>query len=331
MSAVQTNSRDAMSAYCQFADAIEYTRCPVCNSERISRHMVANDFQYAIEGDYRTDRCHSCSLVFMNPMPTVAELKRFYPEDYYSFEPPSLPSGPRYWLRRLLGMQKKTFVPPFPRPGTMLDIGCGAGQYLIEMRSKGWTVHGSELSNQATAAGQRAGLDIRAGELTAAGFDTAMFDFVRSNHSFEHIPNSASVLREIHRILKPDGKLFLGLPNVAGAWARLFGRYWWNFGVPVHTYNFSPRSIRVLLEANGFTVERIRYYSDYSGLAGSAQIYLNRNLRPRRSTGRLLSNWVLRVPVHYLCRLLDLLHLGDCIEVIAVKTSGDKGRAVQGP
>ena len=40
---------------------------------------------------------------------------------------------------------------------------------------------------------------------------------------------------------------------------------------------------------------------------------------------------VLRVPVHYLCRPLDLLHLGDCIEVIAVKTSGDKGRAVQGP
>jgi SAM-dependent methyltransferase len=315
-----------ISAYYQFSDAVEYSRCPSCASERIVRHFIGHDFQLANEGDFRTDRCESCQLIFMNPMPSVTELKRFYPQNYYSFEEPSLPSGLRYRLRRLLGMQKKTLLPEFARPGTMLDIGCGAGQYLTEMRAKGWKVYGSELSALAAAAGQRTGLDIRPGELIEAGFDPAMFDFIRSNHSFEHIPNSAEVLREIHRILKPDGKLFLGLPNVASAWARLFGKYWWNFGLPVHTYNFSPRSIRVLLEANGFKVERIRYYSDYSGLTGSAQIYLNRNLRPRRSSGRLLSNWVLRVPAHYLCRLFDLLHVGDCMEVIAVKSSGTPAR-----
>jgi SAM-dependent methyltransferase len=309
-----------MSAYYQFSDSIEYTRCPSCASDRIALHIVGNDFQLANEGDFRTDRCDACGLIFMNPMPSVAELKRFYPDQYYSFEGPSLPAGPRYLLRRLLGLQKKTLVPAFPQPGTMLDIGSGAGQYLLEMRAKGWQVYGSELSPLAAAAGRCAGLDIREGELTAAGFDTGMFDFVRSNHSFEHIPNSGQVLQEIRRILKPDGKLFLGVPNVEGAWARLFGKYWWNYGVPVHTYNFSPRSIRVLLESHGFAVERIRYYSDYTGLTGSTQIFVNRQLRPRRPTGPILSNWVLRVPAHYLCRLLDLVQLGDCIEVIAAKS-----------
>lgn len=312
-----------MSVHYEFSDAVEYAKCPSCASERIRPHILGNDFHTAHEGDFRTYRCEACELIFMNPMPTVAELKRFYPEHYYSFEEPSPPSGLRFALRRALGMQKKTLVPAFAQPGTMLDIGCGAGQYLLEMRAKGWQVYGSELSSLGAAAGQRAGLDIRAGELPAAGFPSGMFDFVRSNHSFEHIPNSAEVLREIRRIMKPDGSLFLGLPNVAGAWARLFGKYWWNFGVPVHTYNFSPRSIRVLLESNGFAVQRIRYYSDYSGLVGSLQIYLNRNLRPRRSHGPILSNWALRLPAHYLCRLFDLMHIGDCMEIIAVKSPRD--------
>src|ERR1700761_6928565 len=99
-----------MSAYYLFSDSVEYAKCPNCASGRISRHIVGNDFQYANEGDFRTDRCESCSLIFMNPMPSVAELKRFYPDDYYSFESPSLPGGLRYLLRRLLGLQKKTFV-----------------------------------------------------------------------------------------------------------------------------------------------------------------------------------------------------------------------------
>lgn len=298
---------------------MELKACPVCGSARISFFTAGYDFHYANDGKFSADRCEACDLVFMNPMPSPQELGRFYPSDYYSFESPTLPKGGRVLIRRLLGLHKRTLVPSFAKPGTILDVGCGAGQYLFEMKAKGWRVYGSEFNRSAAIVGRQSGLDVREGELTMAGFEANMFDFVRLNHSFEHMPNSSEVLTEIKRILKPDGRLFIGVPNVAGLWPRLFGRYWWNFGLPVHTYNFSPKSIRALLEANGFRIERLRYYSDYSGLIGSLQIYLNRNLYPRRSTGPLLSNWLLRIPAHYLSRLCDLLRIGDCIEVISSK------------
>jgi SAM-dependent methyltransferase len=204
----------------------------------------------------------------------------------------------------------------------MLDIGCGAGQYLLEMQAQGWVVYGAELSRAAAEAGRRAGLDIRGGELMQAGFGDAMFDFVRSNHSFEHIPNPEPVLAEIRRVLKPGGKLFIGVPNIEGAMARLFGRYWWYMGLPVHTYSYSPRNLSLLLERCGFRVERVRYYSDYGGTLGSLQIWLNRHRVPRSSDGWVVRSLLLRLPGQYLARLLDFFRMGDCIEVIATPAGG---------
>jgi SAM-dependent methyltransferase len=249
-------------------------------------------------------------------MPSVQDLGQLYPKTYYSYQPPSLPSGPSAVLKKLLRMKKSTAVPRFAAPGVMLDVGCGAGHYLLEMKQQGWQVYGSELSEDAAAAGRSAGLDIRGGELTDAKFKEGMFDFVRLNHSFEHIPDPAVVLREIRRILKPEGRLFIGVPNIDGLMARIFSVYWWYFGVPVHTYNYNPANLAKLLERHGFVVERLRYYSDYASFLGSLQIYLNRDKRPGVSTGPLLGSSLLKLPAQYLCRFLDMVRLGDCIEVI---------------
>jgi SAM-dependent methyltransferase len=300
-----------------FAEAVHLDQCPVCASPRLHHALTGCDYHYQTAGEFSADRCGDCGLVFVNPMPSAADLAALYPEDYYSYQPPRLLGGPKHWLKSFVGLRKKALLPHFDRPGTMLDIGCGAGQYLLEMKARGWTVYGAELSKAAAAAGRAAGLDIRGGELMSAGFESGMFDFVRSNHSFEHIPNPQPVLAEIRRVLKPDGKLFIGVPNVDGAMARLFGRYWWYVGLPVHTYGYNPRNLSMLLRDNGFAVERVRYYSDYGGTLGSLQIYLNRHDVPRSSDGRVVRSLLLRLPGQYLARLLDLFRQGDCIEVIA--------------
>lgn len=305
-----------------FKEARALHRCPVCQSSAIRTHIEGVDYHYRTPGLFTASRCDDCGLQFVNPMPSAADLGALYPDDYYSYQPPRLLGGPKQWLKALVGLRKKTMLPHFDRPGTMLDIGCGAGQYLLEMQARGWKVYGAELSKAAAAAGRAAGLDIRGGELMSAGFESGMFDFVRSNHSFEHIPNPQPVLAEIRRVLKPDGKLFIGVPNVDGAMARLFGRYWWYVGLPVHTYGYNPRNLSMLLRDNGFAVERVRYYSDYGGTLGSLQIYLNRNDFPRSSDGRVVRSLLLRLPGQYLARLLDLFRQGDCIEVIARPAQG---------
>ena len=259
-------------------------------------------------------------MAFVNPTPAPSDLALLYPDDYYAFQSPSLPHWLKRAIKKVVGLSRYTYLPRFEKPGVMLDVGCGAGQYLLEMQARGWKVFGSELSRSAAEAGRRAGLDIRGGEIFEAGFASESFDFVRLNHSFEHMSNPHAILAELRRVLKSDGKLFIGVPNLDGLTARLFGRYWWYMCLPVHTFAYNPQNLRLLLQSAGLTVEKVRYSSDYGGVLGSLQIYRNRNLVPRSSDGAIVRSKLLRLPAQYLARLLDLLRQGDCIEVIATKS-----------
>lgn len=303
----------------EMSDAAELHTCPACLADKIAPFVVGEDYHYDNPGAFSTSVCETCATVFMNPMPSAKALAALYPDEYYSFQTPVRESLVRRVVRKVLRYPRVYTMPKFDQPGTMLDVGCGAGHYLLEMKYQGWDVHGAELSQGAAAAGRKAGIDIRGGELMQSGFGPQTFDFVRSNHSFEHIPNPDEVLQEMRRLLKDDGKLFVGVPNIRGVWARMFGKYWWNFGLPVHTFNYSPKGLETMLMRNGFRVVRVAYNSDYSGLVGSMQIKANARRGIQRSDGSLMSNVLIRMPAHYLSKALDLFRLGDCIEVIAVK------------
>lgn len=302
-----------------FEHEVKLDYCPACRGSRIELYVVSGDYHYGIQGNFSTSRCTDCGTVFINPMPSALDLGALYPDDYYSYQTPVVESLARRLIRNLFRYPRVFTLPNYSKPGTMLDIGCGAGHYLLEMKRRGWAVFGAELSRGAAEAGRRAGLDIRGGELTKDSFSPNMFDFVRSNHSFEHIPNPDEVLQVIRNILKDDGKLFIGIPNFDGLWPQLFGKYWWNFGLPVHTFNYSQKGIRSILERNGFVVERIVHNSDYSGLLGSLQIKHNAKNGICRSDGRIMSSKTMRMPAHYTSKFLDLIRRGDCIEIIASK------------
>lgn len=302
-----------------FADQQVLTRCPACHSVDLIRHHVVGDFHYGIDGEFSSDRCLSCGTVFMNPMPSVRDLKKLYPDDYYSYQSPAKPGLKRRLANLVLRYPRRTHLPRFAHPGVMLDVGCGAGHYLYEMRGRGWTVYGSELSEAAAAAGKQAGLDIRSGELTDAGFAPKMFDFVRSNHALEHIPNPDAILGEMRRLLKDDGTLFIGVPNVEGLFAQVFGKHWWNYGLPVHVINYTERGLRTILERNGFKPIRTLHNSDYSGLTGSFQIRANAKAGIKSSSGTVYNNKLLRVPANMAAKVTDAFGQGDCMEMIAIK------------
>lgn len=293
------------------------TECPACGSKAFEPFLTAEDFHYGNEGAYAVDRCRQCGLWALAPMPSPELLASFYPRNYYSFQPISAPSPWKLRFRRWLGLARETYLPRADRPGRLLDVGCGAGHYISELARKGWSVAGVEPSTSAARAGVAAGLDIRGGSIHDADFPPASFDVIRFNHSFEHIPDPEAVLGVVRRLIRKDGYLFIGVPNTAGLWARVFTRWWWYIGLPVHTFGYDPRNLSQLLERSGFRVEQVRYNAEYAGLLGSAQIWLNRNRRPRESSGPVFTSKVLRLPALWLCRLLDLMRQGDCIEVIA--------------
>jgi len=83
--------------------------------------------------------------------------------------------------------------------------------FVTPMKEKGWSVYGV-----AAERGRSEGFDILGGFIDRANFPSEYFDYVRSNHSFEHMHNPREVLREMRHIIKPSGYLFIRVPNVKG-------------------------------------------------------------------------------------------------------------------
>src|SRR5579864_1326699 len=296
--------------------------CPLCTKTHFREMYVTSDRHYGISGCYRIVVCVNCSLMFLNPMYSDQELAALYPNDYYAYQNRFASNRTKELLKKLLGFRIATKDPTFKSPGSILDVGCGSGWFLDSMRSRGWATYGVEISESAARLGRESkDLQIYSGTLHDAKFPSEFFDYIRSNHSFEHMSHPNEILDEMHRILKPNGKLFIGVPNVSGLNARVFARYWWYLGAPVHPFTYSVKTLSRMLAKHHFEVCKVNYNSDYSGILGSLQIWGNRTTGRKSTEGLLINNPALKLVCQWFAKFVDVLHLGDAIEITATKAS----------
>jgi SAM-dependent methyltransferase len=190
-------------------------------------------------------------------------LKRAVAEEWYGYDGARAPRpARRRLLRRIIGWPFRGLlrqVPRYRRNGRVLDIGCGSGGYLAFLAEMGWHCAGVETGAKSRAYAQTVlGLDVREGPLEACGFPDAAFDVVTLWHVIEHLPDPRATLREIGRILKPEGLLLLRTPNVESWEAALFRGNWYGLDAPRHLYLFSPATMERLLRQCGFAVTAVR-------------------------------------------------------------------------
>jgi len=203
-------------------------------------------------------KCVSCGLVYQNPRPTFVEMAAHYPPDYESYAPEPDAENSSWLLRQAIryGVAKRCrYVTRHKRAGRLLDVGCATGIFLQGIRNSGkWEPYGVEINEQVAHIAREHGLDVRSGTLEQAGFAEGFFDVVTLWDVLEHLHDPAGSLREIYRILKPDGLLVIRVPNASSWDSRLFGRYWAGLDAPRHLYVFTPVTLDALLAANHFRI-----------------------------------------------------------------------------
>jgi SAM-dependent methyltransferase len=145
----------------------------------------------------------------------------------------------------------------FPDGGTLLDVGCGSGDFLAVMQSApGWRVVGIEPDQQAAEYARRErGLDVRQGQLPQPEIDGAQFDIITLWHVLEHTPAPQATLAEVRRLLKRNGRLIVAVPAGDSWEARAFGRNWAGYDVPRHMVTFTRPSLERLLKGAGFELK----------------------------------------------------------------------------
>lgn len=99
----------------------------------------------------------------------------------------------------------------------LLDVGCGTGQFAVTALSRfpNLTVFGLDLSEKMLDQGKERyrvledRLHVVRGDSEKLPFADDSFDVITCSHSFHHYPRQAAVVAEMHRVLKPEGKLLL--------------------------------------------------------------------------------------------------------------------------
>jgi SAM-dependent methyltransferase len=286
--------------------------CPICGQADTRPFKSGiRHFHYPLEGIFATRKCNRCEVEWIYPPPTPEQIASFYPDEYYAHRDDASPT-PWQRLVRFFGMRVRSGEPKFEAPGRMLDVGCGTGDALRMYKAKGWDVLGINFSSTTEKRG-----DILLGDFLTLNLPVDHFDYVRLNHTLEHLPDPIATLKKIRQLLKPGGTLMIGVPN-SSSWAyRLFGQHWWYYGVPLHLYTFNRHSLEALLRRCGFDSLRFRLNSDYAGITGSIQIYLNRHTSKSSHEGFVFRSKLLRVVAHVAAKVTDIFGKGDCMEIVA--------------
>lgn len=143
-----------------------------------------------------------------------------------------------------------------PRPGAdrLLDLGCGAGDFLERAQLLGWRAEGVDFDPKAVAVAQGRGLKAVVGSVDSYAAARDAFDVITCCHVIEHVYDPRELLAAIHRILKPGGQLWIETPNIASAGHRLFGRAWRGLEAPRHLAIFDHHALVRMVRATGFAI-----------------------------------------------------------------------------
>jgi len=266
--------------------------CYLCGSNDLKHLLNGRDRLHGTPGTFPIAQCQHCSLAFIHPQPALEDIPDFYPKFYYAYVHEAQPEHsflkrmelnfrkrkraeiltvhynyPREFPKNIFYSFISTIsrtvkdVPHYIADGVLLDIGCGKGTYLQQMKELGWQTLGVEFSDSGVQAATQAGLEVLHGTVVEAGFQSDSIDYARMADVLEHLPDPVGTMTEIHRILKPGGMVQITLPNIRSFTFWLFGQYWFPLEIPRHLFFYSPKSLRLLASTIGFDIKTMKVWS----------------------------------------------------------------------
>ena len=260
-------------------------RCPICQSTttEILYKGLPDCVFFCAPGKWTIYQCIDCGSGYLNPRPTPESIGLAY-GTYYTHEESQIRGRAFIFLRSmvngylntryetdyddafhlgnvltriLLPLRRKAdhivrHLKPENHGDRLLDIGCGNGSYLREAKRMGWDPTGLDPDPASLGVSGADGYQVVKGILPGIRFQTNQFDAITMSHSIEHMHFPLEALREVHRILRPGGRLWIATPNFSSIGHRRFRENWVALDPPRHLMLFTQNSLRGLLERSGF-------------------------------------------------------------------------------
>jgi len=246
--------------------------CGVPGAVRLASRMMKGK-------EYRLVLCERCGQHFCDPAPTVEEIVGFYEGDYHQ-------------QLRDAGGTERVFGPKFSRyrdwtltflrGGRSIDIGTATGLFPSLLKAAGFEAEGTEYNRESAEWGSaHYGVRIRVGGLEQISPEIGAYDLITMTDVLEHTEHPMHALQTASVSLKPRGHMLITFPDIRSMEslyqqkvAKLTGREWiWECcHVPLHVWEFTPKTARAMFDRAGFDVVGFRRWQvvdvPLGGMAG---------------------------------------------------------------
>jgi SAM-dependent methyltransferase len=247
--------------------------CQVCSQTgQADSPKIAIDraTDYITDQSFQVLQCPKCKLAWTSPCPS--DLNPFYPGTYRRYTAPIIAI-----LKTLYRKRVQRWSRHFTQPGSALEIGCGDGFMLDALRSLGWSVTGTERTDQMSRfAREHFGITVYSEDSSGLPKDDR-YDMIILFQVLEHLANPVQEINRYRQLLKPGGRIVIGVPNFTSWQSRYAGPNWFHLDVPRHLFHHSPESMQALAKAAGLAIQNISFYSPEHDPYGWIQSILNKH------------------------------------------------------
>jgi SAM-dependent methyltransferase len=159
--------------------------------------------------------CRNCGLVQLRPRMTDDALKWFYASDHYrALYNPEVLELTEARFKAMLPRARAAFLDSAlagRKVGSVLEVGCAAGQNLYGFFKSGKQVVGYDLGPKGLAFGRSLGMDLRHGSY--ADIEGGPYDLIILSHVLEHFNDPPAALKAIASHLSADGRFYIEVPD----------------------------------------------------------------------------------------------------------------------
>lgn len=199
----------------------------------------------------------SLDLLQTNPIPTPHRLSDYYKSSEYISHTDRKKGIIEFLYRIVKSFSVKRKINWIEKKinskGSVLDIGAGTGDFLLEAKKRGWMVMGTEPNALARdlAKSKEIILKENLDEIKEK------FDVITLWHVLEHIPDLEKTINRLSSLIKPNGLLIVAVPNFKSYDAKYYGKFWAAYDVPRHIWHFSKKAIEELFRSD-FELKEIK-------------------------------------------------------------------------
>ena len=233
-------------------------KCPLCSCTSQQTFIESKD--YFLSGEsFSIQQCEQCSFKFTNPRPTFDEIGKYYESKEYishTGKANNLLNFIYKIAQQYTLTKKEKIVNKYCGRKSILDFGCGTGDFLHTCNQKGWKIHGFEPDKNArNIASSKNGIPIFSSIEQISHLPP--IDIITLWHVLEHIHDLNQTIKILSSKLTEDGKILIGVPNHECYDAKFYKEFWAAYDLPRHLYHFSQSTMKLLLKKHALKINAI--------------------------------------------------------------------------